>query len=221
MPADMLTKALPAVKFVAMLNLLGLGIQRPAVASVMWSKGALAVMILRLGLLLKGQDARHLGVAILEDSEAVDIRFWVWMISGIAMVVLSWEGLKSLVRMMFWRESFRAGEVATDTASPPPSVHSNPRPTREPIPPRQPPARRPAEGRIPANLEVFCTATGERWHQDPNCADIRTRITQRFLPCGRCTAEKHIRPAPPEPPVLPQHNPPPPPVRRRQPRTGS
>ena len=45
----------------------------------------------------------------------------------------------------------------------------------------------PATLRIPETLTAHFTATGERWHQDPDCGDIRGRISFFFLPCRNCT----------------------------------
>ena len=58
MPADALTKAMPVAKFATMINLLNLGVRsvEDRVARVSWKKGAIALAVLGLSLLLKGQD---------------------------------------------------------------------------------------------------------------------------------------------------------------------
>ena len=53
--------------------------------------------------------------------------------------------------------------------------------------------------RIPETLTPHFTATGERWHQDPDFGDIRGRISSRFLPCRNCTVGR----LPVAPPPLP------------------
>ena len=101
MPADVLTKAMPAGKFSSMLTLLNMGINRPAaaLASLAWSKGVLAAMVLSLAVLLKGQ-AHPQATGRIDAVEPADASFWGWVITGVFVVILSWEGVKSLLRCL-------------------------------------------------------------------------------------------------------------------------
>ena len=233
MPADALTKALSPAKFGSMLALLNLGLppMPDRVSSLSWSRGILAVLVLGLSLTLKGQD-RTSGSHVPE--EQTDPHFWKWLVCMVVIVILAWEGVKALIRaclgyprrVVTGREptgeleeggaptqegTFLLGKIRLNLR-----LNKLLRDLQEG---RQLSVARDLVPRrmCPVFLEAFFTAHGERWHQDAPCPDIRTRITQRFLPCGRCTAERPLMQPDPTPLVIPQHNPPLPPVRRRRP----
>ena len=77
----------------------------------------------------------------------------------------------------------------------PPAAHAQPSHVPEPHPEMPQPSLR-----IPARLTAHLTSTGERWHQDADCGDIRGRITSRNLPCGNCTVGR-LPVLPPDVPV--------------------
>ena len=236
MPADALTKALSPAKFGSMLALLNLGLppMPDRVSSLSWSRGILAVLVLGLSLTLKGQD-RTSGSHVPE--EQTDPHFWKWLVCMVVIVILAWEGVKALIRACLGYQRRVAtgreptGELEEGGAPTQEGTYPSGENPIDPLPEQvtERPPRRQAINRgqgsrpptyvprVPHNLEAFFTAHGERWHQDASCPDIRTRITQRFLPCGRCTAGRPLMQPNPTPLVIPEHNPPPPPVRRRRP----
>ena len=209
LPADLLTKALSVARFQALLPLCGVFLPKPVVNKLSvkpertpnWK--ALAILLLALCALqlVKGQDSELPS----EDGSA-------WLIFLVIGVILAWEGFKTasttcvrLLRCPRRITNMPAPGIAcqTDPVAPPPE------PAARIVQVPQP---------IPQGLEAFFTATGERWHQDYSCGDIRNRIARRFLPCERCTAH-HIMLQPPDQPLpLAQQAPPPPQVRRRRPR---
>ena len=184
---------------------------------------ALAVLVLSLALLLKGQ--AEVSVRSPRVAQGFQELPWLWICGSILIVVLCWEGVKWFARVIERRCSRVC--AAMSSAISPPSLPCEQVPLPFPSGSQEQPQScvvecpQPAHtsstlARIPGNLEAFFTATGERWHQDPNCADVRSRIAKRFLPCGRCTADQVLTQPPAVPQPLPQHNPPPPPIRRRR-----
>ena len=151
-----------------------------------WKAIVAMLLVVCLSMLLKGQARAS------EPEEGS-----VWLLGLVVAIVLCWEGLRAAcatcVRCL--RPRPQAPTVLhTDMAVQ----------TERPLPPR-----------ISANLEAHFSATGERWHQQADCPDIRHRVTRRYLPCGRCTAHQEMVVPPDVPQPIPVHNPPAPPVRRR------
>ena len=208
LPADLLTKALSVAKFQTLLPLCGVHLPKPTISRLTarpercsnWKVVCIVLLLAFVAQLLKGQAPEGSS----EEGSA-------WLICLIVGVILAWEGLKtatsSCVRCLRCVRRGPAQQLPgvacqTDPIAPPAPLT---RVAQVPLP-------------IPGGLEAYFTATGERWHQDADCPNVRTRITRRFLPCEQCTANHDMLQPPAQPLPIPQHLPPPPQVRRRRPR---
>ena len=194
LPADLLTKALGVAKFQALLPLCGVHVPAPSVRQARvssaplssWKSLAILLLVVCLAVLLKGQDT-------VSDTEEGS----VWLLRLIVAIVLCWEGARAASAACL-----RC--IRPRTGTPPVATNDAVVQTEYVRPPR-----------ISENLEAYFTATGERWHQSAACPDIRARVTRRYLPCGRCTANQEMVVPPDVPQPIPVHHPPAPPVRRR------
>ena len=208
LPADLLTKALSVTKFQSLLPLCGVHLPKPTVSKLIarteripnWKSVCLVLLLALVAQLLKGQALEGTS----EEGSA-------WLVCLVVGVILAWEGLKTATSSCI--RCLRC--VRRVPAQQTPEVACQTDPIAPPIPQtRVVQVPQP----IPEGLEAFFTATGQRWHQDYNCGDIRNRIASRYLPCERCTAHHLMLNPPDQPAPLAQQVPPPPQVRRRRPR---
>ena len=204
--ADLFTKALPAQRFQMLLPLVGVwssvstrSLSRLQAPPSKWTRAAVALWALSVPEMLKGVRAE----------QGQD---WVLLLSIALGIILLWEGVKfGSCQCLRCFSSARVGsegpsmsvsapvQVSVNVGSAEPHVGQpalrGPAPRSQgasvssavgPPPPIGSHSTSPSS-RIPHNLTVHLTAHGERWHQNPECGDVRGRIAQQYLLCGNCT----------------------------------
>ena len=227
--ADLLTKSLPVQRFAALLPLIGTyDAEEPKVAKLRCARTKSSVREVGIALLALCAPQFLKGAAMVPDNHSFgDEMSWIWIVGMIMGVILLWEAAKSVsrpclralvaqpvvnptpvdVRVSVGNVSvpateFRGRETASGSSDTQVQASVAQTPSAVAPPPPQMPQspQHAASLRIPHNLTAHFTASGERWHQNPDCADIRGRIHSRFLPCGNCTVGRL--------PVLPARVPP-------------